>query len=358
MDDEHDGERIGGRLLEELKPPFRVGERELRVNASIGVALSDGSLGTDDLLRNADTAMYAAKEAGKGTIQAFAEGMHKRVLERLELTGELQRALERDEFELDYQPIVELRDGNVVGCEALVRWAHPARGRLAPAHFIGLAEETGLIIPLGTWILNRACAEAAIWQRELPDRGLSINVNVSTRQLHDPSFPDTVATALITSGLPPGRLVLEITESLLPEDNEQTIAQLHELKARGVRVAVDDFGTGYSALSRLQAYPVDILKIDRSFIDGIERDAGKVQLVRGIVNLGESLHMSVVAEGIEQPEQADQLRRIHSPLGQGYLFSRPLTPDRLRTLLTSGTPLPDPAGPDSAAAAEAKGTPI
>ncbi len=339
MDDDNDGERIAGRLLEELQPPFQIGDRELRVSASIGVAVSDGSLGVDELLRNADTAMYAAKEADKGTIQAFEEGMHKRVLDRLELTGELQRALELGEFELDYQPIVELARGHVIGCEALVRWAHPVRGRLSPAHFIGLAEETGLIVPLGTWVLNCACAQASIWQREFPDRGLCMNVNVSTRQLHDPSFPETVANALHESGMEPGLLVLEITESLLPDDSDEIIEQLHNLKALGVRVAVDDFGTGYSALSRLQAYPVDILKIDRSFINGIEHDAGKAELVRGIVNLGENLHMNVVAEGIEEPEQADQLRRIHSPLGQGYLFSRPVASDQLHALLKSGKPL-------------------
>jgi len=336
MDSERYGEEVAARLLDALQPPFEIGERELRISASIGIAISDGQLGVDDLLRSADTAMYAAKEAGKGTLEVFVPGMHQRVFERLELTGDLQHALEREEFELDYQPIVELQHGVVIGCEALVRWAHPQRGRLAPVHFIPLAEDTGLIVPLGTWVLNQACRQAAAWQREFPGRVLSISVNVSTRQLHDTSFPDIVSTALHDSGLEAGRLVLEITESLLPDDNDDVIRQLHALKALGVRVAVDDFGTGYSALSRLQAYPVDILKIDRSFIDGIDQDAGKVQLVRGIIDLGTSLHMSVVAEGIEQPEQADQLRALQSPNGQGYLFSRPVPPDQLHALLESG----------------------
>jgi diguanylate cyclase (GGDEF)-like protein/PAS domain S-box-containing protein len=339
MDHDSDAESTASRLLERLAPPFQIGDRELRVSASIGIAVSDGAVGVDELLRNADTAMYAAKDAGKGAIETFEEGMHKRVLDRLELTGELQRALDRREFELDYQPIVELEHGHVIGCEALVRWAHPVRGRLLPAHFIALAEETGLIVPLGTWVLNRACAQAAIWQREFPDRGLYMAVNVSTRQLHDLSFPETVANALHDSRVDPALVVLEITESLLPDDSDQIIDQLHNLKALGVRLAVDDFGTGYSALSRLQAYPVDILKIDRSFINGIEHDAGKLELVRGIVNLGESLHMSVVAEGIEEPEQADQIRRMQSPVGQGYLFSRPVASDRLHALLTGQKPL-------------------
>jgi EAL domain-containing protein (putative c-di-GMP-specific phosphodiesterase class I) len=289
--------------------------------------------------------MYAAKESGKGLVQTFEPGMHERVLRRLELTGELQRALEENQFELDYQPIVELDTGAITGAEALVRWAHPTRGRLAPGHFIGLAEETGLIVPLGNWILNTACAQGARWQQEFPERALDINVNVSTRQLHDPDFPATVAAALEEAGLRPAQLVLEITESLLPDDSQQIIAQLTQLKAVGVRVAVDDFGTGYSALSRLQAYPVDFLKIDRSFIDGIENDPGKGQLVRGIVNLGESLHLQVVAEGIEEPDQADQLRRMRSPLGQGYLFSRPIDSERIAELLRDGRPLTATAAP-------------
>jgi EAL domain-containing protein (putative c-di-GMP-specific phosphodiesterase class I) len=338
MDDDSEAETIAGRLLEILQPPFQIAGRDLRITASIGVAKSDGSRGVDELLRNADTAMYVAKDAGKGTMRAFEDGMHRCVLDRLELTGEMQRALARDEFELHYQPIVDLQTGQINSTEALVRWAHPTRGRLAPGQFIGLADETGLIVPPGMWVLDSACAQAAIWQRTFPARILNMNVNVSIRQLHDPSFPLTVAETLRESGLAE-RLVLETTESLLPEDGDEIIAQLHKLKALGVLIAVDDFGTGYSALSRLRAYPIDILKIDRSFIEGIELDAGKEQLVAGIVNLGESLHMSVVAEGIEEPEQADQLRQMRSPLGQGYLFSRPVTCHQLQALLESGKPL-------------------
>jgi diguanylate cyclase (GGDEF)-like protein/PAS domain S-box-containing protein len=346
MDDaEADADTVAERMLEALRVPFEIGGRELRITASVGLAKSDGTVGVDELLRNADTAMYAAKESGKGTAQAFEAGMHERVLDKLELTGELQRALEREEFVLDYQPIVELETGRITGAEALVRWAHPTRGRLAPGHFITLAETTGLIVPLGDWILHTACAQAAEWHRAFPERALDMNVNVSTRQLHDPAFPGAVSGALAASGLPAHQLVLEITESLLPEAGEEIIAQLRALKDLGVRVAVDDFGTGYSALSRLRAYPVDILKIDRTFIDGIERDAGKGQLVRGIVNLGESLQLQVVAEGIEEREQADQLRRMRSPLGQGFLFSRPLEPERMSELLREGRPLTAPESP-------------
>jgi diguanylate cyclase (GGDEF)-like protein/PAS domain S-box-containing protein len=336
MDDESDADAIAQRLLEALRAPVEIDGRELRVSASIGLARSDGATGVDDLLRNADTAMYAAKDAGKGTAQTFEAGMHQRVLDRLELTGELQRGIEREQFELDYQPIVELDTGHIVGAEALVRWAHPDRGRLAPGHFIALAEETGMIVALGAWILRTACGQAAAWHRELPERSVYMTVNVSTRQLHDPEFPAVVADALAQSGLPGTKLVLEITESLLPEDGREMVAHLTALKRLGVRVAVDDFGSGYSALSRLQAYPVDILKIDRSFIDGLARDPSKGQLVQGIVNLGQSLHLEIVAEGIEEREQADQLRQMRSPLGQGFLFSRPIDPGQMGALLRAG----------------------
>ncbi len=348
-DDKKDAERVARRLLEELAPPIVVGERELRVGASIGVAVSDGALTVDEILRNADTAMYAAKEAGKGTVRVFETGMHKRVLHRLELSGELQRAIETGEMVLDYQPIVDIDHGRMVGCEALVRWAHPVRGRLSPSEFIDLAEDTGLIVPLGAWVLDTACARAARWQRQFPALDLTVSVNVSTRQLRDPSFPDAVADAVRDHALEPGLLTLEITESLLPDDSDRIITFLSSLKNVGVRVAVDDFGTGYSALSRLQAYPVDILKIDRSFITGIEHDASKAQLVRGIVNLADSLHIRVVAEGIERYEQLKRLRRMGSPLGQGFLFSPPVSPDAIESLLHTGRPLIDDAGPVSRA---------
>ncbi len=339
MDGVDEAEVIAGRLLDALTPPLQIDGRELRMSASIGIAHGDGSLGVEELLRNADTAMYAAKDAGKGRIETFQDGMHKRVLDRLELTGDMQRALERGEFELDYQPIVELRSCRIVGTEALVRWAHPTRGRLAPGSFISLAEDTGLIVPLGTWVLQSACQQAAAWQREFADRDLYVTVNVSHRQLHHPLFPQTVGQALAASGLGPASLVLEITESLLPDDSDEIIERLHALKAMGVRVAVDDFGTGYSALSRLQVYPVDILKIDRSFIDGIDQDPSKGQLVRGILDLGSSLRMSVVAEGIEELGQAEELRGMDSALGQGFLFSRPSPPAEIHALLASNAPL-------------------
>jgi diguanylate cyclase (GGDEF)-like protein len=340
MDDDDDVEAIANRILEVLATPFDIAGRQLRVSASVGVAISDGSIDVQELLRNADTAMYAAKASGKNTLQMFEEGMHLRVLDRLELTGEMRIALESEQFVLEYQPIVELDTGKIRGAEALVRWEHPTRGRLEPMQFIGLAEETGLIVPLGEWILRTACGQAAKWTRRVSAQTpLQINVNVSTRQLHDPGFPAIVADVLSETGLEPGRLVLEITESLLPDDADATVAQLEQLKGVGVRIAVDDFGTGYSALSRLQRFPIDVVKIDRSFIEGMENDPGKVQLVQGIVNLGESLQLEIVAEGIEERAQADRLRGMRPSLAQGFLFSRPIRPEELTELLRTGVPL-------------------
>jgi diguanylate cyclase (GGDEF)-like protein len=332
--DGEDASTIARRILEALALPFSIGGYELRVTASVGVALWAGATDVEDLLRNADTAMYAAKADGKARIRTFEPSMHRHVLERLELTGELRQAIDMGEFELEYQPIVKLDTGAVAGVEALVRWQHPARSRLEPDRFICLAEETGLIVPLGRWILETACAQASRWQLRFPAQPLQLSVNVSTRQVHEPDFVDDVRGVLRTTGLRPGSLTLEITESLLHGDREHLVDQLEGLKTLGVRIAVDDFGTGYSSLSHLRHLPLDILKIDRSFVDGIDHDPGKAQLVRGIVNLGDSLLLDVVAEGIEHPEQAEQLRKMRLPLAQGFLFHPPLPAASLESVLS------------------------
>jgi diguanylate cyclase (GGDEF)-like protein/PAS domain S-box-containing protein len=336
-----DDARMIARLLAALAEPFDIAGRELRVSASVGLAWSDGSIGIRELMRDADTAMYAAKDAGKNTVRTFETGMHRRVVDRFELTGELQQALEQRQFEIDYQPIVNLKTGDISGAEALVRWAHPTRGRVSPAEFIPLAEETGLIVPLGAWILRTACEQASLWRRALPDRApFKLGVNVSTRQLQDAGFPELVQDILTTTETEPSLLVLEITESLLPENGAAMIEQLKQLNSLGVRIAVDDFGTGYSALSRLHHFPIQIVKIDRSFITEIECDRNKAQVVQGIVSLADSLDLDVVAEGIEHAAQAEQLRAMQASHGQGYMFSRPVAPERMGALLQDSSALP------------------
>jgi diguanylate cyclase (GGDEF)-like protein/PAS domain S-box-containing protein len=330
---------VAERIRRAVAAPFEIGDRQLRVTASMGLALSRGVASAEELLRNADMAMYAAKADGKAALRTFEAGMHRRAVERLELTGELRAALDSDQFVLEYQPIVSLDRGHdtgrIVGAEALVRWEHPARGRISPDQFIGLAEDTGLIVPLGRWILRTACEQRRQWGELFPDEALQLSVNVSTRQLHEPDFVDTVREVLHDTALPRDALTLEITEGVLAGDRSDVVARLEELKHEGVRVAVDDFGTGYSSLSHLSHLPIDTLKIDRSFMQGIEHDPAKANLVRGIVNLGASLELAMIAEGIEQPGQADEFGELAPPLGQGFLFFPPLPPGEIERLLAA-----------------------
>jgi len=325
---------IAERIRLALARPFGLDDRELRVTASIGIAQSDGSIRVEELLRNADMAMYAAKAGGKNTVRHYQPAMHNIAVEHMELRSELPRALANGEFLLDYQPIVSLQGGQIVGVEALVRWQHPRRKRLAPDQFIALAEQTGVILPLGRWVLEQACTQQAAWARVEPDRSpLYVSVNVSPRQLVEDDLCEAVARILARTTVQPQSLVLEITEGMLADDREVILARLQELKRLGLRIAIDDFGTGYSALSHLQRFPVDILKIDKSFIDELESDKHKANLVQAIINLGERLHLDVITEGIEHPQQADQLKTMRSPLGQGFLFSRPVPADAILGLL-------------------------
>jgi diguanylate cyclase (GGDEF)-like protein/PAS domain S-box-containing protein len=343
VDGEAQAKAIAQRIVDALRDPFTIDDRKLNVTASVGFALNNGSVKADELLRNADIAMYAAKADGKNSVHAFEQKMHTRALERLELRGELQRALVEEQFYLDYQPIVSIKESCAVavGVEALVRWHHPTRGRLGPDQFIALTEETGLIVPLGRWILEHACAQAHEWQLALPQaQPFYVSVNVSIRQLKEQDFPKTVADVLARTQLEPGSLVLEITEGMLADDRDAIVRQLMLLKQLGLRIAVDDFGTGYSSLSHLRQFPIDILKIDKSFIDELHGDDQKANLVQAIINLGEGLHLDVIAEGIEHQQQADELKRMHSPLGQGYLFSRPVPPNAVLALMQALTEQP------------------
>ena len=334
--DERELLEITQRLSDALARPMLVEGREVDLRASIGIAEVQPGDSAEDLLRNADVAMYHAKSQGKACIVLFEGGMHTAVLSRLELQGDLKRAVERDELVLAYQPIVELATGRVVGAEALLRWRHPQRGLVSPTDFIPLAEETGLIVPIGRWVLRRACTEAAQWPVPPGRSPITVTVNLSARQLVEEGLLADVAAALSASGLPGHRLVLELTESTLVTREAVMRERLHELKALGVRLAVDDFGTGLSSLASLSEYPLDVLKVDKRFVRGLdEGDAGRA-LARAVVSLGKALRLQVVAEGIESRDQEWDLRRLGCEFGQGFLYAAPLASDAIETLLALG----------------------
>jgi EAL domain-containing protein (putative c-di-GMP-specific phosphodiesterase class I) len=329
---------IGDRLLTALETPMDVDGKQVYPRASIGICMSDEDLLSQDaeeLLRNADVAMYMAKKDTKGRYRLFEPAMHERVVERLELRGELQRALEENQLEIYYQPVVRLSGGGRYGVEALLRWHHPTRGLVAPDSFIPLAEETGLIIPIGKWVIDQACRKGAELQETL-DEVIRISVNLSVKQLQSESIVDDVASALRRTGLIPESLVLEVTESVMLVDADVAVQRLHALKDLGVLIAMDDFGTGYSSLSYLSRLPVDILKMDRSFLGSGIDDSG---LAAAIMAIGERLGLEVVAEGIERQDQIDSLQDLGFDLGQGFLLGRPMpaaaldehlaTPDRI-----------------------------
>jgi diguanylate cyclase (GGDEF)-like protein/PAS domain S-box-containing protein len=329
---------VATRVLDSLQAPFAVHGKEVFVRGSIGIAMcGEGENTADELLRNADVAMYMAKAEGKNRFELFNPSMHSAMLERLDIEADLRRAVERSEFVLHYQPTVVLQTGRIAGVEALVRWQHPERGLIPPIEFISIAEETGLIVPLGEWVLDTACRQAQEWHVAHPNEPLlRMSVNLSVRQLQHEGIVKTVERVLETTGLAPETLTLEITESAVMNDHVTTIVRLNQLKALGVRIAVDDFGTGYSSLSYLRRFPIDVLKIDRSFVDGVADGPQKRALLRTIVELGRTLNLETVAEGIEQPEEMQQLRSLQCDLGQGYYFARPLDADSVGALLAVG----------------------
>ena len=330
----------GHRLREVLADPFMIDGREVLVQASIGVAATDdGHTTADDLVRNADLAMYRAK-TNNGGLELFEIGMHTALVRRLELENDLRHALERNELVLHYQPVLDLSTSRLVGAEALIRWKHPSGELLSAMDFVPLAEETGLIGDIGAWVLREACTQAALWQVVLPEADRSefrVAVNLSGRQLATNSLIGTIQRALAETGLDPSTLVLEMTESVMIGSNAETVGLLAQLKALGVRLAIDDFGTGYSSLSYLSRFPVDLLKIDRSFVEKLASDAQSAELVQTIVQLGRTLDLQTVAEGIETVEQLDALRRIGCEFGQGYLFSSPVPAREITMRLRAGT---------------------
>jgi diguanylate cyclase (GGDEF)-like protein/PAS domain S-box-containing protein len=329
---------LAERLSAAFRAPFNLGEREMFATASMGIAVGRSPDATSEsLLRDADAAMYKAKERGRARYEVFDEDMREQLLRRLDTEHAMPRALERNEFRILYQPIVSLETGTMTGVEALVRWEHPEHGLIAPAEFVPIAEDNGLIVPLGSWVLRQAMEQAARWQREYPSRrDLHVTVNLSARQLQDPGLPFAVATALDELTMDPAALTLEITESVLMSDRDVSLARLLDLKFLGVRLAIDDFGTGYSSLAYLQRFPLDVLKVDKAFVDGVAHGPEEAALAAAIVRLGHSLHLRTVAEGVEQPEQVAHLRRLGCQEAQGYLFARPLPASQIAACLDPG----------------------
>jgi diguanylate cyclase (GGDEF)-like protein/PAS domain S-box-containing protein len=326
---------VAGRVLDTLHQPFGLNGRTIPIKASLGVATGQpGTDEADELLRNADVAMYTAKAGGKDRFELFRPDMHEDLLQRLELEAELRHVADRDQLVLHYQPIVELVSGRISRVEALVRWDHPVKGLLPPVAFIPLAEEQGLIGPIGNWVLLQACLQARRWHDQFPDAPpLSVHVNLSGRQLEEQSLVGEVVQALETSRLSPRQLTLEITESVLVTDIEAMSGRLRELKGLGVMLAIDDFGTGYSSLSYLRRFPIDMLKIDKAFVDGIGQGREDTALAHAIVKLSHTLQLHTVAEGIEHSEQAAHLAALGCQDGQGYLFARPLDTGAMTELL-------------------------
>jgi diguanylate cyclase (GGDEF)-like protein len=323
-------ERMAASLIEALGVPFALGVSEVRVAASAGVAFSTPEAGAEALLSNADIAMYHAKGSGKGRYVVFQQQMQELRHERLRLEADIGRALANDELFLDYQPIVDLGTRSLLGVEALVRWRHPIHGVLMPGRFIEVAEECGQIVKLGRWVLLQACRDLCRWRGSVAGgTGLRVAVNISGRHLQDGDLVQDVAQALEESRLEPGNLVIELTESTMMYNTEANLERLRQLKALGVRLAIDDFGTGYSSLSYLHRFPIDILKIDRSFVSRLTNNDDGPELARTVVALGETLGLDTVAEGIEFEPQVAALLALGCVAGQGFLFARPASLEQL-----------------------------
>ena len=336
---------VAERLLATLAEPVTLAghDRPIRAGASIGIVTTADCVPAGDLLRDADIAMYLAKAKGGGGSRRFEPTMRTAAIQRIELEADLRRAVDHGEFTLQYQPIVELDSGRLTGVEALVRWQHPTRGLLAPGSFIPLAEETSLLLPIGRWVLRRACQQARAWQLAVPGhQQLDVSVNLSAVELAQPNLVAEVAEALADAGLEPRHLTLELTESLLVDDTDATVAKLNALKALGVRLVIDDFGTGYSSLAYLRRLPVDILKIDKAFVDGVADSTQAATLTQAIIKLAATLHLTPVAEGIEHADQLQRLRELSCHYGQGYHFARPLDEQQLTALLQHQQPARQP----------------
>jgi predicted signal transduction protein with EAL and GGDEF domain len=321
----HDATLCADKILEILRSPHRVDEHDLHVTASIGiVTYPDDGTDAETLLKHADFAMYHAKDSGRDNRQFFKRELNMKALERRSLEIGLRYAIEREELTLHFQPTINLRSGNIVGVEALIRWEHPEFGLVSPAEFVPIAEECGLMVPIGRWVLGQACHQGQAWQ----DIGLApirIAVNISAMELRAKDFLSGLGIILAETGLDPNFLELELTETFLLQDSTATLAVLRDLKKLGLNLALDDFGTGYSSLNHLKRFPIDTLKIDRSFVSTITTNSDDASIVCAVSSMGKNLHMRVIAEGVETPEQLAFLQDRECPFGQGYYFSKPLT---------------------------------
>lgn len=337
-----DAIRVAERVAGELRAPFSLDENRVFVTTSVGITLNT----SDDarpsgLLRDADVAMYEAKKAGKARYKIFDSGMHAQALQRLRMENELRRAIEQDQLSVHYQPKVSLRSGRIVGMEALVRWEHPVRGLVSPGEFIPLAEETALINPLGRFVLREACLQARKWREAFPEAAdLVMSVNLSVKQFQQPNMIEELTGILRQTGLPAHALQLEVTESVVTDDVDYAIGLLRELKALGVQLGIDDFGKGYSSLSTLKHFPMDDLKIDRSFVNGLGEDVQDTAIVRLTVDLAHTVGMQAVGEGVETAEQLRRLREMGCDMVQGFYFWKPLAPDAAAALLADPPPWP------------------
>jgi len=324
------------KLLLSLSIPHSVAGRDLHIDGSIGISVfpEDGQ-DAETLIKSADTAMYSAKESGRNNFQFFTPAMNRKAVERQSLEGSLHTALAGDEFLLHYQPTIDLDSGEITGVEALIRWQHPERGLIPPGQFVPIAMDSGLIVPIGRWVMREACGQARAWQKAGLPR-LTISVNVSASEFRDKGFVAGVRAILAETGLEPRYLELELTEGALMKDVASTAAMLQELKTMGVHLAVDDFGTGYSSLSYLRQFPVDVLKIDQSLVQQITSDVDDSSIVGAIINMGRSMKRLVIAEGVETEGQRNFLQSQHCAEGQGYLFSRPVAAEQFPHLLEVG----------------------
>ncbi len=331
--------RIAERIAEALARPFVLREREHFVSASVGIAIGDGHEAPEALIRDADSALYRAKERGRGGYEIFDEVMRSRVIEHMQIENDLRRAIQRQELELHYQPVIKLSDGSIVALEALLRWNHPARGLIGPLGFIPVAEESRLIVPIGRWVIEQACRQAATWQELHPDSApVSVAVNLSARQIADPDLLSHIEGSVRANRIDPSSLWLELTETTLLDDTAFVERTLESLKGLGVRLVLDDFGVGFSSLGYLKRLPLSMIKLDRSFVENLTEGSHDAAIVRAVNEMADTIGIGVVAEGVETEEQVQMASALGCGFAQGFHFSEPVPVSHVEALLEQPMP--------------------